>query len=213
MLLSRRTVPALLLALLVTLGGPAGCVAVDTRSPAGTGSGTPTPSPPVSPPGDGAGVPAEQRMAQALFDRVNVERENRGLGPVAWNDALAGVAREWSEDMAGTGRLEHQDVRSLLERDELSGFTGIGENVFTASAPVPAGVAHVGWMRSAGHRANVLDPGWDRLGGGVFCADDGSVWATQQFGRTVGADRPAASQETPPEQPIAAPEEDGPTCP
>ena len=208
---SRSTVPALLLALLLTVGGTTGCVVVDTRSPAGTGAAT-GPSP-QSPPDDDASAPPEQRMARALFDRVNVERENRGLEPVAWNDQLAEVAREWSAEMAGTGRLEHQDVRSLLGREELSGFAGIGENIFTASAPVPAGVAHSGWMRSAGHRANLLNPGWDRLGVGVFCAADGSVWAAQEFGRTVGADRPSVSDETPPAEPLAAPEEDGPSCP
>jgi uncharacterized protein YkwD len=208
---SRGRVPALLLALLLTPAGTAGCLAVETRSPTGTGAVI-APSP-ESPPTADADAPAEQRMARALFDRVNVERENRGLEPVEWNDALAEVARAWSADMAGTGRLEHQDVQALLERDELSGFTGIGENVFTASAPVPAGVAHVGWMRSDGHRANVLNPGWNRLGVGVFCADDGSVWATQQFGRTVDADRPSVSRATPPAEPIAAAEEDGPTCP
>ena len=207
----RRTVPALLLALLLTLGGTAGCVAVDTGSPARDGA-TAGPSP-QTPPDDAADAPAEQRMARALFDRVNVERENRGLEPVEWNDQLAEVARQWSAEMAGTGRLEHQDVRSLLEREELSGFAGIGENIFTASAPVPAGVAHVGWMRSDSHRVNLLNPGWDRLGVGVFCADDGSVWATQQFGRTVGADRPSVSRQTPPAEPVAASEEDGPRCP
>lgn len=209
--ISRRTVPALLLALLVTLGGTTGCVVVDTRSPAGTGA-VAGPSSQL-PPADGADAPAEQRMARALFDRVDLERDNRGLRPVAGNDALAGIAREWSAEMAGTGRLQHQDVRSLLRREELSGFAGVGENIFTASAAVPAGVAHAGWMRSDSRRADLLDPGWDRLGVGVFCAADGSVWAAQEFGRPVGADRPAAGQETPPVEPVAAPEEDGPTCP
>lgn len=207
---SRHTLPALLLALLLALAGTTGCVAVDTRSPAGIGAEA-GPSP-QSPPDDGASAPPEQRMARAIFDRVNVERENRGLEPVEWNDALAEVARDWSAEMAGTGLLEHQDIRSLLRREELSGFSGIGENIFTASAPVPAGVAHTGWMRSDSHRANLLEPGWDRLGVGVFCAPDGSVWAAQLFGRTVGADRPQVSQGTPPVDPIAAADENGPSC-
>lgn len=205
----RRSAPALLLALLL-LAGTAGCVVVDTGSSGRIGADA-VPSP-QSPPGDGETAPPEQRMARAIFDRVNVERESRGLQPLSWNDQLAEVARDWSAEMAATGRLEHQDVRSLLGREQLSGFAGIGENIFTASAPVPAGVAHVGWMRSDGHRVNVLNPGWNRLGVGVFCAEDGSVWATQQFGRTVGADRPSVSQETPPVEPIAAPEENGPSC-
>ncbi|MGY2128600.1 CAP domain-containing protein [Blastococcus sp. SYSU DS0617] len=203
-----RTRP-LLLALLLALVPASGCVVVEGGGSPGSVATAPAPG---TPPDDAADGPAEERMARALFDRVNAEREARGLQPVAWDDALAEVAADWSEAMAGTGVLEHQDIRSLLDRDDLEGFAGIGENVFTASGPVPAGVAHVGWMRSDGHRVNVLNPGWNRLGVGVFCAPDGSTWATQQFGRTVDADRPEVSDETPPTEPIARPEEDGPSC-
>ncbi|MDT0276572.1 CAP domain-containing protein [Blastococcus goldschmidtiae] len=202
-----RTRPALL-ALLLVLLATTGCVVVQNGS-VGAVATAPAPG---TPPGDGPDGPAEERMARALFDRVNAEREARGLGPVAWDGALAEVAADWSEAMAGTGVLEHQDMRSLLDRDELDGFSGVGENIFTASGPVPAGVAHVGWMRSDGHRANVLNPGWNRLGIGVFCAPDGSTWATQQFGRTIDADRAQVSDATPPTEPIARPEEDGPSC-
>nr|WP_239521167.1 CAP domain-containing protein [Blastococcus saxobsidens] len=184
-----------------------GCGVVD-GSPGAVG--TATGPAPQSPPGDDAGI--EERMARDIFDRVNDERRARDLEPVEWNGALAGVARSWSEQMAGTGQLEHQDMREVLGREELAGFTGLGENIFTASGPVPAGVAHVGWMRSDDHRGNVLDPGWDRLGVGVFCAPDGSVWAAQEFGRTVDADRPPVAGKTPPVEPIARPAEDGATC-
>lgn len=202
-----RNRPALLVLLLALLTAP-GCVAVENGSPTSVA----TAPAPGTPPGEDGDGPVEERMARVVFDRVNAEREARGLEPVAWDDALAGVALDWSESMAGTGVLEHQDVRALLGREDLAGFSGIGENIFTASGPVPAGVAHVGWMRSDGHRANLLNPGWNRLGIGVFCAPDGSTWATQQFGRTVDADRPQVSDETPPTEPIARPSEDGPSC-
>lgn len=185
-----------------------GCVIVGTDAPTRPDAGT-APAP-QSPPESGA--TGEQQMARAIFDRVNGEREHRGLEPVSWNDDLAKVARDWSSEMAEAERLEHQDVRELLQRESLSGFTSIGENIFRANRPVPAGVIHAGWMRSDGHRANVLNPGWNRLGIGVFCAPDGSVWATQEFGRTTDADRPPVSRETPPEEPIVHDERDGPTC-
>lgn len=151
-------------------------------------------------------------MARDIFDRVNAERAERGLAPVEWSDELAAVAREWSRAMADRGVLEHQDPGELLRREELSGFRGVGENIFTGSGPVTSGRIHAGWMRSDDHRRNVVNPGWNRLGVGVSCAPDGSVWATQEFGRTVDAERPPVSQETPPQQPIARPEDEGPTC-
>ncbi|MGY1634150.1 CAP domain-containing protein [Geodermatophilus sp. SYSU D01186] len=151
-------------------------------------------------------------MAREIFDRVNAEREERGLQPLAWSDALAGVARKWSEEMASRGHLEHQDIGEVLQREELSGFRALGENIFASSGPVPAGTIHAGWMRSDDHRVNVLNPGWDRIGVGVHCADDGSVWASQEFGRTVDADRPPVASSTPPQEPIIRPESTGPTC-
>ncbi|GAA4737774.1 hypothetical protein GCM10023328_18050 [Modestobacter marinus] len=201
---------ALVAAVLAVLPGTAGCVVTSSSSATGplVASG---PAPQSAPAGD-PGAPAEEQIARAVFDRVNDEREARGLEPVAWNDALATVARDWSAEMADTGEFEHQDIRALLQGDELSGFRAVGENIFTATGPVPAGTIHAGWMRSDGHRANVLNPGWDRLGVGVVCAPDGSVWAAQEFGRTAGADRPAVASSTPPVDPITRPTDDGPTC-
>ena len=114
--------------------------------------------------------------------------------------------------MARTEQLRHQDMGPLLAHEELSDLQGIGENVFQSTGPVPAGTIHAGWMRSDDHRVNVVNPGWNRLGVGVHCAEDGSVWATQEFGRTTGADLPAVATTTPPPEPLVRPEDDGPTC-
>jgi uncharacterized protein YkwD len=195
---------AAVMALLVALATAGGCAVVERGT-----SGGPAPQ---SPPADRTDGPPEQQIARHIFDRVNAERAERGLESVAWNEDLAAVARQWSEEMASTGRFEHQDTRELLRRDRLSGFVGVGENIFRSTGPVPAGAIHAGWMRSAGHRANVVNPGWNRLGIGVYCGEDGSVWATEEFGRTSDADRPPVSEETPPAEPIARPESTGPQC-
>ncbi len=39
-------------------------------------------------------------MEKKIFDLVNQERSNNGLVPVAWNEAVAAVAREHSQDLA-----------------------------------------------------------------------------------------------------------------
>ena len=201
----RRVVVAVLSAIVLFLTG---CVFVGT-TPSGTGRGE-APAP-QSPPDEGAGSP-EEAVARAIFDRVNAERTERGLEELAWNEDLAAVARHWSAEMARTGKLAHQDLGQVLREEGLEGFESLGENIFQATGPVPAGTIHAGWMRSDDHRVNVLNPGWDRIGIGVHCAEDGSVWATQEFGRTVGSDRPAIASETPPQEPIVRPEDDGPRC-
>lgn len=201
--MTARRAPLLLSLLLTT-----GCVVLGGEVPGsgGTSAGA------GSPPAGSQPASTEERTARALFDRVNDERQERGLGPVQWNDQLAQVARQWSAEMAERRTFEHQDIQALLESDRLNGFRSVGENIFQASAPVPAGTIHVGWMRSDSHRPNILNPGWDRLGVGVHCADDGSVWATQEFGRTTRSDRPPLSDDTPPPEPVARPQKDGPSC-
>lgn len=198
---------AVVLLVLTGLLLASGCVVSTTVPDSGTGQ-APAPQ---TPPG-GSGGSAEEQMARAIFDRVNAERAERGLAELAWNDELAGVARDWNVQMAEDGRLHHQDLEPLLRGDRLSGFRSLGENIFRATGPVPAGTIHAGWMRSDDHRVNVLNPGFDRLGVGVHCAPDGSVWATQEFGRTTGSDRPAVATTTPPPDPVVRPEDDGPTC-
>jgi uncharacterized protein YkwD len=152
----------------------------------------------------------EEQIAVDLFERANDERRERGLDSLEWNEELAQLAREWSAEMSDTGEFRHRDIDLDLIQD-MDGLTGLGENIFTSTAPVPAGRAHEGWMRSPGHRANLLSPDWDLLGVGVVCAEDGSVYATQNFGRTATGP-PGAAQDPPPEEPIARAEFDGPSC-
>lgn len=161
-------------------------------------------------PGEDAAA-VERRMERAIFDLVNAERRQRGLTELEWDDQLAELAREWSRRMADRGQLEHQDAERMLERSD--GFVAVGENIFRATGGAPASTIHVGWMRSDGHRANVLREGFDRLGVAVVCAGDGHVWATQRFGRTAVAGRPGRDRDIPPEQPIVAEPGQGPVCP
>lgn len=77
---------------------------------------------------------------------------------------------------------------------------GLAENIFhthtyssylTAGAPLTydwlegeeelAGQMVGGWMDSPGHRRNILDPQFDRIGIGVYITDDEQVLATQNF--------------------------------
>jgi uncharacterized protein YkwD len=186
-----------------------------TLAACGAGDGGAQTSPTVEPPEAGeppAGddAEAERAMERLVFDLANDERRERGLDPVEWDESLADLARDWSREMADRGSLEHQDGQVMLERAE--GFVGVGENIFRATGPVPASTVHVGWMRSEGHRGNVLQPAFDRLGVGFVCTDDGEVWATQRFASTDA--RPAGTDEDPPpEEPIVADEDAGPTCP
>lgn len=88
-------------------------------------------------------------------------------------------------------------------------FLGTGENI--SMGPVDAREAHVGWMRSDGHRDNLLTPGYRAVGIGIVCRNDGHMWATQIFGLPPGsmADPPGAPT---PVDPIVR-DDRGPACP
>lgn len=163
-------------------------------------------------PGDGAGGPVEQDMAREIFVRVNDERQRRGMPALQWNHELTRLARAWSEHLASIGRLEHRDINDLLGSEGLEEYKALGENIFRATAPVPAGEIHVGWMRSDGHRRNVLQPGFDQIGIGVVCTPEGAVYATQEFGRLFDSDHPPMEDDLPPRQPIERAAETGPSC-
>ncbi len=127
-------------------------------------------------------IPPLSRSAYAevdLFTRVNAERQARGLPALHYDARLATFARAWSATMSVSG-FRHSDIRRLFE----GRFNFVGENIASASGPgASAGAIHNMWMHSDGHRENLLAAAYDVIGIGVYCAPDGTMWATQNFGR------------------------------
>jgi len=127
---------------------------------------------PIGPPaGELAPDPqAEQRM----LDLVNAERARVGLRPLAADERLRGVARAHSLEMFQRDYFSHTSptVGSPFDRMHAADipFVVAGENL--AYAP-NVDVAHQGLMNSPGHRANILNPQFHRVGIGVL---DGGVY-------------------------------------
>jgi hypothetical protein len=139
-------------------------------------------------------------MAADLFARVNDERAARHLAPVAWDPTLANYAAAWSANMASQG-FRHSAIGNLL-----GPYNYVGENIAAGGATTLEGSLHDAWMHSDGHRANILAPGFSRLGVGVFCSANGSIWLTEDFGHPSNAGPPQTSSTTPPLYPIARPD-------
>jgi uncharacterized protein YkwD/predicted RNA-binding protein YlxR (DUF448 family) len=155
-----------------------------------------------------SGTSKTARAAADLFDRVNAERQARGLAPLRWDDALAGASRSWSAEMARSG-FRHSDLGRLLSGGR---FNLVGENIAWArGSGVTAASLHIGWMESAGHRANLLSPNYQVIGIGVYCAADGTMYATQNFARlaTTGS---APAVGTPPLNPITRSDRGSAAC-
>jgi uncharacterized protein YkwD len=119
-------------------------------------------------------------QAQELYWLVNNERAAHGLGPVNWNDQLGGLAQGWSQHMAATGSMAHQNLQALVNSG-FAGFSGLAENVLAGGCGMSAGQMHQAWMNSPPHRANILG-GFSAIGIGIAC-NGGALYATEDFGR------------------------------
>ncbi|HEU4396729.1 MAG TPA: CAP domain-containing protein [Actinomycetota bacterium] len=153
-----------------------------------------------------------ERLARDLFQRVNAERRARGLAGLDWDNDLARMAAEWSTRMARTGDFSHRDLGAAGGLPGIGRFSALGENIaWVEGYPNMGYQLHFGWMRSAGHRANQLQPGFDAVGIAVVC-DGGRAWATQNFGRLDSSRAPPMTSATPSEDPIVATRTDGVHC-
>lgn len=108
------------------------------------------------------GPPARTRVEaeQRLFALINRERTSRGLRAVTWDPVAHRFARAHAAEMATGGYVGHQapDGALLPARVARAGIKSaqVWENVGHASG---AGEAHVAFVASPGHRANLLAPG------------------------------------------------------
>jgi uncharacterized protein YkwD len=119
-------------------------------------------------------------VRKEVLSIVNQERANRGLEPLKLGRCLSGkVATPWATEMAETGNFEHQDLGVIFERCTAAGFGTAGENI--AAGYGSAAEVMEGWMNSSGHRENILNPAFTRLGVGVTAASDGTLYWVQNF--------------------------------
>lgn len=138
---------------------------------------------------------AEAAMSQQLLERVNTERSTRGIAPLRWDPGLASMARHWSESMAATGNFTHRTKGS--ESAFAVPAVCCWENIFFVGGTMGAAQLHDGWMRSTGHRNNMLSPEVTVMGAGVVCGVGGNSYATQNFGSDAwkGIGTPATAAE------------------
>jgi uncharacterized protein YkwD len=117
-----------------------------------------------------------------MLELVNRERVAAGLKPLLPDPELTEVARRHSADMFARGFFAHvtPEGRNPFERMRTSGvkFVNAGENL--ALAPTIQ-VAHSGLMNSPGHRANILNPAFGRLGIGAMDGGLRGLMVTQNF--------------------------------
>jgi len=136
-----------------------------------------TPPPPLS--SDRvAGVsitPGEYAIVRAM----NAVRAANGAPPLRTGAALTRAARAHSVDMARRGYFDHGDFVQRLRRFGVR-LPYVGENLASGSGGLSAQTVVNMWMASPGHRQNLLDRGFQRIGVGL--AGGSRRLATADFG-------------------------------
>jgi uncharacterized protein YkwD len=133
-----------------------------------------------------AGRAAQLTLSEStLIAAVNEVRTDRGLRPLRVDGALTRAARSYSATMLRTDVFTHG---AMAERLAAHGVRGpaFGENLAWAVGRSASATSIVrSWMASPGHRANLLRPGWDRIGlgaiTGTFQGRRGATVVTADF--------------------------------
>jgi uncharacterized protein YkwD len=130
-------------------------------------------------------VSAPTIAEQYLFAAANRERLSRGLSVLKQDPVLAQAAAFHARQMADHEGISHEfpGEPDLASRAATAGvhFSIVSENV--AEAPEPT-VIHDMWMKSEGHRENLLDPDVNVAGISVVVRDH-QFYAVEDFASTV----------------------------
>lgn len=117
---------------------------------------------------------------QEVIRLVNEIRAENGLKALTYDWELARVARYKSQDMKDNRYFSHTSPVygtpfQMMKNFGIS-YRSAGENIARGYA-TPQAVVNA-WMNSSGHRANILNGGFTRIGVGYVA--DGNYW-TQMF--------------------------------
>jgi uncharacterized protein YkwD len=129
---------------------------------------------------------ARQTTAQAgLLRAVNATRAAYHLRPLRLDPALTRAARAHTAEMLRGNFFSHGDFYGRMVSFHLRG--SLGENLAWGSGPYAQARSIVNmWLASPPHRANLLRPGYRRIGLGVaqgtFQGSPGATVVTADFG-------------------------------
>ncbi len=164
---------AMVAALAAALSAPS-CVSTRLKT-------RPVPSPPARRASSHPAGPSD--LVEPVVAAHNAERDRRGFPPLAVSPELVAAAEAHARDMADRRKMAHKggDGSSPFDRMKRQGyaFRAAAENV--ASGFDDVGSVMAGWMRSPGHRRNILGP-YHEIGVGRAIAGDGAAYWCVTFG-------------------------------
>ena len=103
----------------------------------------------------------DSNYAQQVFAMVNQERANNGVDALTWDSSMA----SYSDRRA-------MEITTDFSHNSAGGKMNVGENI--AEGAISPEMVMDGWMRSDGHRANILNASYTKIS--VSCYYDGSTY-------------------------------------
>ena len=136
----------------------------------------------ISLPFQAKNLSVDEEVELRMLELINKERTSVGAPPLVMNERLTKLARSHSEDMWRRQYFSHinldgEDPFDRMEEADIK-YRIAGENLALARTVERA---HRGLMDSLGHRKNILDPKFRRVGIGAV---DGGIYGkmfTQNF--------------------------------
>jgi uncharacterized protein YkwD len=146
-------------------------------------------------------------IVSRIYNLTDDYRTREGLNVLEWDQNLADIADNYAKELGKTGYFSHTDKsgNGPKERAEAAGYpttkaidggtrVGIGENLAYIGTGMVSGVGYVdptnadaiakaimeGWIKSPGHRKNILDSYAERFGAGLFWNGE-YYYAVQEF--------------------------------
>lgn len=111
-------------------------------------------------------IAAVHPVEAKIVERTNQERVRRGLRPLLLDMRLMRTARRHNGWMARSGAFQH-------------GNYPVAENI--AMGQQNSAQAMNSWMNSSGHRANILNASYRKIGVSAYRSPNGAIYWTQQF--------------------------------
>jgi hypothetical protein len=129
----------------------------------------------------GAGYIDVGHYGRQVLELVNQARAKVGAQPLKWSQAAADVAMTRAREIVARPdhrRPDGRDWVTAVQEAKLQG-SAFGENIATGQRE--PGEVMASWLNSPGHRNNILNPAFNRLGVGALAGPDGQLRWTQLF--------------------------------
>ncbi|MEU4608537.1 CAP domain-containing protein [Kribbella sp. NPDC023972] len=155
-------------------------------TPTKTETSEPRPSETTEPPAGGGGTNAQERE---VLNYTNQIREHQGCGPLRLDSALVEAAGRHASDMVRRHYMDHTnpDGQDPGDRMAAAGYRGSGWGENIAAGYESAQEVVAAWMKSEGHRKNILNCRFTSIGIGYDPGQVKSDWGpgswVQDFGR------------------------------